>query len=71
MSNSFIPHGIKIRFACACFQSNTPATGTTITANMHVSTQETSIQTDNRDESIQVYKDYFFFLVKLMKYEID
>lgn len=37
------------------FQSKSTATGPTITADMHVSTQETSVQTDDRGGGIQVH----------------
>ncbi|CAF1041761.1 unnamed protein product [Rotaria sp. Silwood1] len=56
---------LQTRFACACFQSNTPATGPTITANMHVSTQETSVQTDDRGGDIQnvIYRNRVFIAI--------
>ncbi|CAF1490836.1 unnamed protein product, partial [Adineta steineri] len=47
------------------FQSNTPTTGSAITTNMHVSTQETSIQTDDRDGGIQnvIYRNRVFIAI--------
>jgi hypothetical protein len=56
MSFSFISRDYDLICMCMFFQSDTPAAGSALTANMHVSTQETSVQTDNRrGGGIQVY----------------